>query len=216
MSILVGLLLVILLVAASGFFVAVEFALIASDRAKLEEAAADGRWPARSAVRALKRLSFHLSGAQLGITLTSLVLGFVAEPVVGRLIEPLVEPIVGSRGPSLSIFLALLLATVFQMLVGELVPKNIAIAHPEKTAQLLSPAATIVHGLLSPVIILFNGAANWLIRRMRIEPQEELATHRLARRARVPHPSPPATRAPSIPRPATPAPDPPLRRRDRG
>jgi len=178
MSILVGLIIVILLVLASGLFVAVEFSLIAADRSKLEALATEGRWPARSAVRALKRLSFHLSGAQLGITITSLVLGFLAEPIIGRLIDPTVERVTGSPGSTISIVIALLAATVFQMVVGELVPKNIAISHPEGVAQALSPVATVVHGALAPVIYLFNGSANWMIGLVGIEPREEMETHR--------------------------------------
>ena len=178
MSILVGLLIVIVLVAASAFFVAVEFSLIAADRSKLEALAEQGRWPARSALRALKRLSFHLSWAQLGITMVSLLLGVLAEPVIGQLIEPLVEPLIGARSSSVSIVIALLAATVFQMVAGELIPKNIAISRPEGTAQVMAPIATVVHGLLGPIILLFNGSANWLLRRMGIEPREEMEVRR--------------------------------------
>ncbi len=178
MSTIVGLLVVILLVAASGFFVAVEFALIAADRSKLETLAAGGHWPARAAVAALKRLSFHLSGAQLGITVTSLILGRLTEPLVGRLIDPMLEAVGGTRGSTMSILIALFLATVFQMVAGELIPKNVAISHPEAVAQALSPIARFVHGVLSPAILLFNGAANWTVRRFGIEPREEIEAHR--------------------------------------
>ncbi len=178
MSTVLGLLAVLLLVAASGFFVAVEFALVASDRSRLEARAADGSWSARLAVAALRRLSFHLSGAQLGITVTSLVLGFLTEPLAVRLIDPILDVVGIPTSGSVSIITALFLATVFQMVAGELVPKNIAISHPEATAQALSPAATFVHGALKPVIVLFNGAANWTVRRMGIEPREEIEPHR--------------------------------------
>jgi len=178
MSTIVGLLVVILIVAANGFFVAVEFALIAADRSKLERLAADGRWPAKAAVAALRRLSFHLSGAQLGITVTSLILGYLTEPLVARLLDPLVGRLGFESGSSMSIVIALFLATVFQMVAGELIPKNIAIARPEATAQALSPMARIVHGVLSPAILLFNGAANWTVRRIGIEPKEEIEGHR--------------------------------------
>lgn len=178
MSIFAGLVVVIVLVAASGFFVAVEFSLLASDRSKLEALAAEGRWPAKAAVRALKRLSFHLSGAQLGITLTSLILGFLSEPIIGPLLDRLIEPILGRGSSTLTILLALLLATVFQMVAGELIPKNIAISHPETTAQAMSPVAEVVHGALTPIILVFNGSANWMIRRMGVEPREELEAHR--------------------------------------
>lgn len=178
MSILVGLLVVILLVAASAFFVAVEFSLIAADRSKLEALAADGHRSAKVTVRVLRRLSFHLSGAQLGITLVSLILGFLAKPVIGRLLDPLIEPVLGRSSSSLNIVLALLVATVFQMVAGELIPKNIAISHPEGTAQAMAPLAQVVHGALTPIIVVFNGSANWVVRRLGVEPTEEMEAHR--------------------------------------
>jgi CBS domain containing-hemolysin-like protein len=178
MSTVLGLLAVILLVAASGFFVAVEFALVASDRSRLEALAEEGSWSAKLAVAALRRLSFHLSGAQLGITVTSLVLGFLTEPLAGRLVDPVLERIGLAPSGTISIVIALFLATVFQMVAGELVPKNIAISHAEATAQALSPAATIVHGVLKPAIMMFNGAANWTVRSLGIEPREEIESHR--------------------------------------
>ncbi|MCP4223441.1 MAG: HlyC/CorC family transporter [Actinomycetia bacterium] len=176
MSIFVGLLIVIVLVVASGFFVAVEFSLIAADRSKLERLADQGRWSAKSAVRAVKRLSFHLSGAQLGITMVSLLLGFLAEADDGKLLDSVVPGDIANS--NLTIVVTLLLATVFQMVAGELIPKNIAISHPEATAQALSPVATIVHGALAPIILLFNGSANWLVRRFGVEPKEEMEAHR--------------------------------------
>ncbi len=178
MSFVVGLVIVILLVAANGFFVAVEFSLVASDRSKLASLAKEGKWPAKAALAAMKQLSFHLSGAQLGITVTSLVLGYLTEPVVSKLVDPLIETAGGSSGSGVSIATALVVATVFQMLAGELIPKNLAISRPETTAQLLSPAARIVHGILRPLIVAFNGTANWTLRLFGLEPQEELeSTH---------------------------------------
>ena len=109
--------------------------------------------------------------------MVSLILGFLAKPVVAKIIDPLIEPLIGRPESGLSIVVALLLATVFQMVAGELIPKNIAIAHPETSAQALSPLAHVVHGILSPIILVFNGAANWMVRRLGIEPQEEMATH---------------------------------------
>lgn len=173
-----GLILVLLLVLANGFFVAVEFALIASDPAKLDKLAREGKWSAKVAVVAKQRMSFHLSGAQLGITITSLLVGFIVEALADPLIGPLIEPISGTRDSAAAAVVALLLATVFQMVVGELVPKNIAIAKPEEVALRLVPVARVVHRALSPFILLFNGAANWLIRRLGIEPKEELTSVR--------------------------------------
>ncbi len=177
-NIALGLVLVFLLVAANGFFVAVEFALIAADRSKLQAAADQGKWSARVALSATHRMSFHLSGAQLGITITSLLLGFLTEPLAGALLDPLIEPIIGTEQAAVSVVVALSIATVFQMVAGELIPKNIAIAKPESVSFALMPMAQVVHRVLSPFIRVFNGSANWLIRRLGIEPQEELSSVR--------------------------------------
>lgn len=177
MSTLLGLLVVVLLVTASGMFVAVEFSLIAADRQRLEEQAERGSRASKAAVRAMKRLSFHLSGAQLGITVTSLVLGYLTEAFLADLIAGPLDT-VGLGGPTVSIGIAFGAATVFQMVVGELVPKNLAISHPEVTARIMAPFALVVHGVLSPFILVFNATANWLLRRMGVEPKEELEVHR--------------------------------------
>jgi CBS domain containing-hemolysin-like protein len=174
MPLIVGLIIIVLLVAANGFFVAVEFALVAADRSKLEAQASDGSFAAKAAVSARRKLSFHLSGAQLGITVTSLVIGFLSESTVGELLAPVLEPFPFLSGPTMSIVIALAVATVFQMLVGELIPKTIAVAKPETTSRALAPIALVVHGVLSPLIRVLNGAANWTVRRMGMEPQEEL------------------------------------------
>lgn len=177
MTVLPGILLVLFLIAANGFFVAVEFALVASDRSKLEARAAEGKWSAKAALATFKKLSFHLSGAQLGITITSLILGFLIEPLVGRLLDPVVAPLIGT-GSGWTIALSIACATVLQTVLGELIPKNLAIARPEAVAQTLAPAAQVVHAVLRPVIVTFNGAANWTVRRLGIEPQEELSSVR--------------------------------------
>ena len=177
MNVSLGILLVLFLIAANGFFVAVEFALIASDRSKLEARAAEGKWSAKAALSTFERLSFHLSGAQLGITITSLVLGFLIEPLVGELLDPVVAPFIGT-GSGWTIALSIAIATVMQTVLGELIPKNLAIARPEAVAQTLAPAAQVVHGILKPFIVTFNGAANWTLRRIGIEPQEQLSSVR--------------------------------------
>lgn len=169
---------VVALVAANGFFVAAEFALVAADRARLESAAAGGERRAKLVMALLGRLSFHLSGAQLGITLTSLGLGFVAEPTVGALLEPAVEPIAGSGSRGVSIGLALALATVFQTVLGELVPKNMAISRPLPIAYLTARPFKIASVLMSPFVRVLDGVANRIVRRLGIEPTEELAAGR--------------------------------------
>ena len=174
-----GLLAVLLLILATGFFVAVEFALVAVDRSRAEIDAAAGSRRAKATASALHRLSFYLSGAQLGITVTSLIVGFIAEPTVAAALEPLLSPLVGERRVSgVSIAVALVLATVVSMVVGELVPKSIAIAKPRVTAYTLAGPMVFVSRVLGPLITFLNGAANWTVRRLGIEPQEELTSVR--------------------------------------
>ena len=174
-----GLLAVLLLILATGFFVAVEFALVAIDRDQVDVDAEAGSRRARATSSALRRLSFNLSGAQLGITVTSLVVGFIAEPTIAAALEPLARPIVGAqRASGTALVVALVLATVVTMVVGELVPKSIAIAKPRATAYALAPAMLLITRLLGPLITFLNGAANWTVRRLGIEPQEELTSVR--------------------------------------
>jgi CBS domain containing-hemolysin-like protein len=174
-----GLLAVVVLIAANGLFVAAEFALVAADRSRVEGLAADGSRRARLVATLLRRLSFQLSGAQLGITVTSLLLGFLAEPVIAHLIEPLLRPVIGEalvRGVSIAI--ALLIVTVLQMVIGELTPKTVAIAKPETTALWLAPFLQIYGTIFGPVIRVLNHAANWTVRRLGVEPKEELESVR--------------------------------------
>ncbi len=127
----------------------------------------------------LRRLSFHLSGCQLGITVTSLVLGFIAEPTIADVLDPFVADLVGERrGPGVAVAIALAVATGVQMVLGELVPKSLAIARPTRSAYALARPMRLVNNALGPLIVLLNGAANWSVRRLGIEPQEELASVR--------------------------------------
>ena len=167
------------LIAANATFVAAEFALVAVDRARLEQLAQDGDRRAGLVRRLVRQLSFHLSGAQLGITVTSLVVGFLTGPVLAPLVEPLVEPVVGSgRSTGVSVTLALVLATVVQMVLGELVPKSVAIARPERTARRLGPIVSAYGTVFGPVIRFLNAAADRAVRLVGIEPREELSTVR--------------------------------------
>lgn len=167
------------LIAANGAFVAHEFALVAVDRSRVKRHAEEGNGRAKETQRQIRRLSFHLSGAQLGITITSLVLGFIAEPVVARILEPLVGSVVGDdRAIGVSVVIALVLATTLQMVMGELVPKSVAIAEPTMAAYALARPMQL-YGFLSGFVVRFlNGVANWTVRRMGIEPQEELRSVR--------------------------------------
>ena len=126
-----------------------------------------------------RQLSLHLSGAQLGLTIVSLLLGFVAEPTIARVIEPLIEPVLGERtAKGVAIGLALTIATVLSMVVGELIPKNLVLAAPEKAALLLATPLRLFTKLLGPFIAVANGIANRIVRRFGIEPKEELGTVR--------------------------------------
>ena len=166
-----GFLVVCALVAASAFFVAGEFAIVAVDRERVERDAAAGGRRAGVTAAILRRLSFHLSAAQVGITVTSLVLGFVASPVFEELLDPLLGDALGRGG---SIALALGIATLFQMLMGELVPKGFAVSRPLRTAYVLARPMHAYALVSGPVVRMLNGAANWGVRRLGIEPQEEL------------------------------------------
>jgi len=174
----VGLIVVVAMILLNAFFVAGEFAIAAVERSRVERRAEAGDRAARRVLASLRNLSFELSGAQLGITATSLIVGAIAEPAIGRLIDPLVARLPWiPEGSSLgvSVVLALVLATGAQMVMGELLPKNLAVARPERMAVLFGIPLQVVNRLLRPLILLLNNAANWTVRRLGIEPREELA-----------------------------------------
>ncbi len=176
MLILVGLFLIIVLTVATGYFVAQEFGYVAVDRGKLKQLAAEGDQAAARALEVTGRLSFMLSGAQLGITVTALLVGYFAEPYLGGGLAELLGVAGVSTAVSLplSIALALVIATVVQMVVGELAPKNLAIARPEQVARALARSTIIYLAVAGPAIKLFDRAAVRLLRRVGIEPIEEL------------------------------------------
>ncbi|MDP9068287.1 MAG: hemolysin family protein [Actinomycetota bacterium] len=172
-----GLLVVFGLILLHGFFVAGEFGIVAIDRNKVEQLASQGDRRAKSALLALKSLSFQLSGAQLGITITSLLVGFLIEPAVAPALEPLIEAVGLPQSSALgvSVGLGLALATAFEMVVAELIPKNLAIARPEAVTFALATPFRLSNAAMKPFILLFNSAANWTVRLVGIEPQEELS-----------------------------------------
>lgn len=149
-----------------------EFALVAVDRDRVEALAAEGDRRAQLTAIELRRLSFHLSAAQLGITVTSLVLGFIAEPTVADLLDPVV------RNHAVAVVVALLLVTVATMVLGELIPKGIAIAVPLPTVLRVVRALRLYGTVFGPLIRFLNGAADWAVRRVGIEPREELRSVR--------------------------------------
>jgi CBS domain containing-hemolysin-like protein len=164
------------LIAANGVFVAAEFALVAVDRSRVEHQAEAGDRRARLVRSLLSRLSFQLAGAQFGITVTSLLVGFLAEPVLARMLTPLLEPLVGERAVSgVALTVGFILATVGQMVIGELMPKSVAIARPDGATRVLAPFLQAYATAFGPVIRLLNGAANWTVRRLGMEPREELS-----------------------------------------
>lgn len=168
------------LVAACGMFVAAEFALVTVDRSAVERAARAGDRGAVGTLAALRTLSTQLSGAQVGITITNLAIGFLAEPSLARMIDgPLLAAGLPSDAvPGTALALGLAIATVVTMVFGELVPKNLALARPAQTAagtQLFQRGFTRAMG---PVISALNAAANAILRRIGVEPQEELRSAR--------------------------------------
>ncbi|MDX2379202.1 MAG: hemolysin family protein, partial [Acidimicrobiia bacterium] len=173
-----GILAILVLIAANGYFVAGEFAFVASRRSTFVLGADEGDRRAKRALAVHQRLSFMLSGAQLGITVTSLLLGFIAEPALAGAIEPILDalgiPTSATRG--ISLLIAFILATGAQMVFGELAPKNLAIAKPEPVARAVGPSTWLYLKVAGPIIRLFDGAANALLRRVGIEPVEELSS----------------------------------------
>ena len=156
------------LLIANAFFVAAEFSLVAVDRARIEAAAAEGDPGARRVLALLRRLTAHLSGAQFGITLSALLLGFVAEPTVARILTGDDHP----TGPS--VVLAILVATVLHLVVGEQVPKYLALAAPEALARGLAPAVTVYGVIGRPVVAVLDGTANVVVRRLGVAPRSDL------------------------------------------
>lgn len=171
------------LIIACGMFVAAEFALITVDRSKVARALKDKSDKQTKGVdRALKTLSTQLSGAQIGITITNLAIGYLAQPSIASLLSgPLQSAGLAQQAvTTVSIILALLLATIATMLFGELIPKNIALAIPLETARKVQAFQRGFSYIMTYPIRFTNGIANIILRRMNIEPREELASARSA------------------------------------
>ncbi|MFD3451233.1 hemolysin family protein [Streptomyces sp. NPDC058691] len=168
------------LILANGFFVAAEFGLVTVERPAAERAAAEGDRRALSVVESLRKLSFQLSGTQLGITITSLVVGMLAEPALAHLLSgPLTAIGVPSgAAPAIAVVIGMILASAVQMVVGELVPKNWAVSRPLQVARFVAGPQRVFSAAFRPVIELLNTAANRLVRALGVEPAEELASAR--------------------------------------
>ncbi|KAF0968946.1 MULTISPECIES: hemolysin family protein [Gordonia] len=176
LGILLGILVVLAITAVTGYFVAQEFGFMAVDRSRLKARAESGDAAAKRALSVTRRTSFMLSGAQLGITVTGLLVGYVAEPLIGSGVGDLLNNVgipVGV-GVAIGTVIAILFSTVVQMVFGELFPKNLAIARPEPVALWLARSTTIYLTVFGWLIALFDKASNLLLRALRIEPVHDV------------------------------------------
>ena len=172
----------LLLTIGTGLFVASEFALVNLDRADLEARQAAGENRLSLTISALRITSTHLSSAQLGITLTTLLTGYTMEPAISNLLAPVFDAWGIPSGVSrpLAAIIGVSIATVFSMIIGELVPKNFALAVPRQTAKLVMPFQVAFTTVFRPAIVVLNGSANGVLRSVGIEPKEELSGARTA------------------------------------
>ncbi|MDX6738333.1 hemolysin family protein [Actinocorallia sp. A-T 12471] len=180
MSLTTGLVLTLVLLAGNGFFVAAEFALVAAKRPKLEQAAERGSRAAAQAVAGIRELSLMLAGAQLGITICSLGLGVVSEPVIASVLTPLFHDVglSDALAHAVSFVIALALVTFLHMVVGEMAPKSWAIARPERSALLLALPFRGFAWLFRPLLTALNHLTNGLLRLIGVEPREEMEVSR--------------------------------------
>nr|WP_116205415.1 hemolysin family protein [Amycolatopsis circi] len=176
-----GVLLFLLLTIGTGLAVAAEFSLTALERSTVDaDVRQVGDKRSRTVQKAHRTLSFQLSGAQVAITLTTLITGFLAEPLIGDLVRPLLDAmgLPASAASWAAVAVALVLATFLSMILGEMVPKNIAIARPLPTARAVSGYHARFSALFRWLITLMNNSANFVVRKFGIEPQEELRSAR--------------------------------------
>lgn len=172
----------VLLTVGTGFFVASEFSLVNLSRSDLEARHSRGEKRLTSIISALKITSTHLSSAQLGITVTTLLAGYTMEPALSAMLrEPLsqwglAEPITDG----IAVVLGITIATLLSMIIGELIPKNFALALPLKTAQIVIPFHRTFTAIFKPVVTFLNSTANAILRVLGVEPQEELSGARTA------------------------------------
>jgi CBS domain containing-hemolysin-like protein len=172
----------VLLTVGTGFFVASEFALVSLDRADLEARRDAGENGFSLAIRALKRTSTHLSSAQLGITITTLLTGWLMEPAIGRLLSPMLSAWGLTAGvvDAVSLVVAIAIATILSMIVGELAPKNLALAIPRRVIKIVAPFQLSFTWLFAPFVGILVKSANLIVRALGVEPKEELSSARTA------------------------------------
>lgn len=178
MSDLTALVVAVLLLAANAFFVGAEFALISARRTQIEPRAAAGSRVARTTLRAMENVSLVMAGAQLGITVASLGLGALGEPAVAHLLEPVFEDLNVPENllHPVSFVVAMTIVVYLHVVLGEMVPKNIALAGPERSALVLGPPMMLVVTVLKPVVVALNAIANAVLRLMRVEPKNEVTS----------------------------------------
>ena len=183
LSLLLGLVVILAITALTGYFVAQEFAYMAVDRSRLHAAAATGDTSARRTLRVTSRTSFMLSGAQLGITVTGLLVGYVAEPLVGESLGTLLGGVgvPTAVGVAVGTVLALVLSTGIQMVFGELFPKNLAIARPEPVARFLAASTLVYLKVFGWLVWVFDQSSNLLLKALRIEPVHDVEHSATAR-----------------------------------
>ncbi|MGH3657650.1 MAG: hemolysin family protein [Micromonosporaceae bacterium] len=167
----------VVLLALNGFFVAAEFALVASKRHRLQRTAAAGSRAAQAAIAGTRELSLMLAGAQLGITLCSLGLGALAKPAVTDLLEPLLEAtgLPDEAAYVISFLFALSVVVFLHMVIGEMAPKSWAISHPERSALLLALPFRAFARVSRPLLAVLNAMANACVRAVKVTPQDQLA-----------------------------------------
>jgi CBS domain containing-hemolysin-like protein len=173
-----ALLLTVVLLVCSGFFVAAEFALVAAKRHRVEQAAAEGARGARAALAGMHELSLMLAGAQLGITACTLGLGGISEPAIAHHVDPLLHDLGLPAGLSygLGFVVAMTVVVFLHMVVGEMAPKSWAISHPERSAMLLAPPFRALVRVVRPLIWALNRMTNGLVRLCRVTPRDELVS----------------------------------------
>ena len=173
-----GLSLTVVLLLLNAFFVGAEFALISARRAIIEPKAAAGSRSARTTLRAMENVSLMMAGCQLGITVCSLALGALSEPAIAHLLE---GPFAAAGVPEafvhpVAFMLALSLITFLHVVIGEMVPKNIALAGPERAALILGPPLSLIVTVLYPIIWLLNTIANGVLRLLKVPPKNEVTS----------------------------------------
>src|ERR1700758_3011346 len=173
---LLSLLAIVLLTAGNALFTAAEFSLTTLERSTVEANARDGGRRDRYVRRAHHPLSFQLSGAQLVISITTLVAGYLTEPLVAELPHPAMDAlgVPGRVADAVVAFVTLVVVTSVSMIFGELVPKNLAVARPLATARAVAGPQLLFSFAMTFAIRLTNGAANWILRKLGIEPAQEL------------------------------------------